>query len=90
MDADLALYLLAETFKTAALVTAPILLTTLVVGLVVSVVQVVTQIQEMTLTFVPKLVAAMLTFMVFGHWMLTVLTDYATRMVDSIHLLGGH
>jgi len=44
----------------------------------------------MTLTFVPKLVAAMLTFMVFGHWMLSVLTDYTIRMVDSIHLLGGH
>ena len=85
----MALYLLGETFKTAALVTAPILLTTLIVGLLVSIFQVVTQIQEMTLTFVPKLVAAMVTFLVFGHWMLTVLMEYARHMFDTVHMLGA-
>jgi flagellar biosynthetic protein FliQ len=89
MDADLALYLLGQTLKTAALVTAPVLLTTLVVGLLVSIFQVVTQIQEMTLTFVPKLVAVLVVFMVFGHWMLTVLMDYATHMFGTVHMLGA-
>lgn len=89
MDSDLALYMLSETIKTAALISAPIVIVTLVVGLVVSIFQVVTQIQEMTLTFVPKLVAAVVTFMVFGHWMLAVLMDYSIRMINSVHMLMG-
>lgn len=81
METDQALFLLSETISTAALVSAPILLVALIVGLLISVFQVVTQIQEMTLTFVPKLAAVALTFLIFGGWMLAVLMDFATRMI---------
>lgn len=83
LDFDSALFLLSETVKTAALVSAPVLLVALIVGLIISIFQVVTQIQEMTLTFVPKLAAVAFTLLFFGAWMLTVLADFATRMLSG-------
>lgn len=80
MNSDTALFLLSETVKTAALISAPVLIIALLVGLIISIFQVVTQIQEMTLTFVPKLAAVAFTLLFFGAWMLTVLMDFATRM----------
>ena len=62
----------------------PILLTALVVGMLISVFQVVTQIQEMTLTFVPKIIAIMLVLLLFGHWMLTGLVTYASALYLAI------
>lgn len=89
MSSDYALYLLAETLKTAALLLAPVLLSTLIVGVVISIVQVATQIQEMTLTFVPKLAVAGLTLLLFGHWMLSVLADFAHRVFITAAHPGG-
>lgn len=87
MDSDKALFLISETLKTAALVAAPLLAITLLVGLVISIFQAVTQIQESTLTFVPKLAAVVLTIIVFGGWMLATLSQFATRMfIDAAHL----
>ena len=63
MDSDVAMHLLSETLLAAAKVSSPILLATLVVGVVISVLQVVTQIQEMTLTFIPKLIAVVAMFL---------------------------
>lgn len=88
MSGDYALYLLAETLKTAALLLAPVLISTLVVGVIISILQVATQIQEMTLTFVPKLAVAGLTMLLFGHWMLAVLTTYTREVFDSIAHMG--
>lgn len=84
MDADLAMHLLAETLLTAAKVSAPILLATLAVGVVISVLQVVTQIQEMTLTFIPKLVTVVVLFLACGAWMMAVIVEFARRMVGMI------
>lgn len=81
MDTDLAMHLLAETLLTAAKVSAPILIATLVVGLVISVLQVVTQIQEMTLTFIPKLVTVVVVFVFCGAWMMAVVVEFARRMI---------
>jgi flagellar biosynthetic protein FliQ len=68
----------------------PILLASLGVGLVISIFQSVTQIQEFTLTFVPKLVAVALVILVAGHWMLNELVGYTYSLFDQIpHLLGG-
>ena len=61
----------------------PILLTSLVIGLVVSLFQSVTQIQEVTLTFVPKLVGIALVFMIAGHWMLGQFTDYVQQLFSQ-------
>jgi flagellar biosynthesis protein FliQ len=65
-------------------VAAPLLLVALVVGLLVSVVQAITQINEATLSFVPKIVAVAITLVVAGPWMISLLVDYLKRMITSI------
>lgn len=67
----------------------PILLTSLVIGLVVSLFQSVTQIQEVTLTFVPKLIGIALVFMIAGHWMLAQFTDYVQQLFSQVTSLLG-
>jgi flagellar biosynthetic protein FliQ len=66
------------------LVATPMLLAALVTGLVVSIFQAATQINEMTLSFVPKLIAMFLTLVLAGPWMLTILTDYMRRLFEGI------
>ena len=66
------------------LISAPLFLAALLTGLVVSVFQAATQINEMTLSFVPKLVAIFVTLIVAGPWMLTVRTDYMRQLFESI------
>ena len=65
-------------------VSAPMLLTSLVVGLVVSVLQTVTSIQEQTLTFVPKLIAVFLVIMLFGSWIMTEVRDFTVNLITNI------
>ena len=65
-------------------VSAPLLAVVLVVGLVVSVVQAITQIHEATLAFVPKLMAAIAVLVIAGPWMLATLVDYLRRSLQSI------
>jgi flagellar biosynthesis protein FliQ len=66
------------------MVSAPVLLTVLVVGLVVSIFQAATQISEATLSFVPKIVAAVAVLAFAGPWMMTTLVEYLQRMLQSI------
>jgi len=66
------------------MVAAPVLLTVLVVGLVVSVFQAATQIHEATLSFVPKMIAAVAVLMIAGPWMLGTLVEYLQRMLQAI------
>lgn len=82
MDADTAMRLMADMLFAAVKVSLPFLLVTLVVGLVISVLQVVTQIQEMTLTFVPKLIAVVVICVALGGWMLAVVVEFARRMFE--------
>lgn len=84
MGADVALRLMSELLWTALLISAPILITILLVGVLVSVLQVVTQIQEMSLSFVPKLVAAVVVMVVFGPWMLRKLLAFAVQVISNI------
>jgi flagellar biosynthetic protein FliQ len=74
MTADRALSLLDQMLWNAALLSAPILLTILVIGVLISVIQVATQIQEMTLTYVPKLIVTALLLVFLGSWMVAHLT----------------
>ena len=69
---------------TLLMVSAPVLGVVLVVGLVVSLFQAITQINEATLTFIPKLVAAVAVFAMSGPWMLNVLIDYIRRTIEMI------
>jgi flagellar biosynthetic protein FliQ len=66
------------------MVSAPLLLTVLVVGLVVSIFQAATQISEATLSFVPKIVAAVAALAFAGPWMMTTLVEYLQQMLQSI------
>jgi flagellar biosynthetic protein FliQ len=71
------------------MVAAPVLLTVLLVGVVVSVFQAATQINEATLSFVPKVVAAVLVLAVAGPWMMTQLVDYIQRTLQMIPTVVG-
>lgn len=68
----------------AMLVAAPLLLTALVVGLLIGVVQAATQINEMTLSFIPKLVAMALVMLIAGPWMLRLLVQYTTQVIEGL------
>ena len=72
-----------------ALVAAPLLLTALVVGLAVSIFQAATQINEMTLSFIPKLLAMFAALVLAGPWMLAMLVDYVQRLFTSIPQMIG-
>ena len=73
-----------QALTVTVLVSAPLLLTALVVGLVVSIFQAATQINEMTLSFIPKLLAMFGALVVAGPWMLATLVDYIQRLFASI------
>jgi len=70
------------------LVSAPILLVGLAVGLTISIIQTLTHIQEMTLTFIPKIVAVFASMILFMPWMLRELTEFTNRLMDKIVGLG--
>lgn len=84
MRSDFALQLMGELLWTAVLITAPLLGITMLVGLAVSVLQVVTQIQEMSLSFIPKLIAAVVTLVLFGPWMLRKLLLFSSNLIGNI------
>ena len=84
MNAQAVLTLGQEALLMLLMVSLPVLLTVLVVGLGISIFQAITQIHEATLSFVPKLVAAVAVFAIAGPWMLATLVDYLRRSIESI------
>ena len=84
MHSDMALHMMADLFWTGLLVCLPVLGLTMLVGLLISIIQVVTQVQEMSLTFVPKLLAAGISLLIFGPWMLRKLTQFAIGLWSGI------
>lgn len=84
MHGDIALKLVADMLWTGLLVCLPVLGLTMLVGTVISILQVVTQVQEMSLTFVPKLVAAGLSLLAFGPWMIRTLRQFTTQLWSQI------
>ncbi|NMA34502.1 MAG: flagellar biosynthesis protein FliQ [Clostridiaceae bacterium] len=84
MDQDTVITIAQNALMTVIYVSAPLLLVSLIVGLAVSVFQATTQIQEATLSFIPKILAVILTIAVLGSWMLNMLTDYTVNLYDSI------
>jgi flagellar biosynthetic protein FliQ len=71
------------------MISAPLFLSALVTGLIVSIFQAATQINEATLSFVPKLVVIFIAMIVAGPWMITILTDYVRRLYESIPSMIG-
>lgn len=87
MHADLALKMMSDLFWTGLLVCVPLLGLTMLVGVLISVIQVVTQVQEMSLTFVPKLFTAAAVMIVAGPWMLRKLTQFTVQLWSGIPAL---
>ena len=78
-----------QAIEVTLMLSGPLHLSTLVIGLIVSIFQAATQINEATLSFIPKLVAAFLILLLAGPWMLQLLVDYIRRLFESIPQLIG-
>ena len=89
MTADSVISIGQQALLTLLLVAAPMLLVALAVGLLVSIFQAATQINEMTLSFIPKLIAVFVTLIIAGPWMTGMLVDYIRRLYGSIPNLIG-
>ncbi|MGH4050392.1 MAG: flagellar biosynthesis protein FliQ [Clostridium sp.] len=89
MTEDIVLSVVKDAITTAILLSAPILVTATLVGLIISIFQATTQIQEQTLTFVPKLVAVALMGLLMGSWMLHLMISFTTRIFELIANMGG-
>jgi flagellar biosynthetic protein FliQ len=76
-----------EAIVMTLLVSAPMLAFGLIVGLAISILQAVTQIHEMTLTFIPKIIAVAVAMLIFMPWMINLIVDYTTRLFNSIPTL---
>jgi flagellar biosynthesis protein FliQ len=89
MTPETVVNLVQQSLEVSILVSAPLLLTALVTGLIVSVFQAATQINEMTLSFIPKLLAIFAVMVLAGPWMLSVMVDFTRRLIESIPGLIG-
>jgi flagellar biosynthesis protein FliQ len=78
-----------QALEVALLVSAPLFIAALVTGLIISIFQAATQINESTLSFVPKLIVIFLTLILAGPWMITVMTDYIRRLYEAIPTMIG-
>lgn len=88
MDSSFVLYLGRQTLETALLLAAPILLTCIVVGVVMTLFQAVTSIRDMTLTIVPKLLAVGIVTLICGGWTLEVILRFTNEMFGHIRNIG--
>jgi len=89
MDADTVVSIGRQAMEVTILLAAPILLASLAVGLIIAMFQAATQINEMTLSFVPKLMVVALVMMAAGPWMLRQITGFTQRLVENVPYLIG-
>lgn len=89
MTPDMVIKLAEQSIFIVILISAPMLLIALAVGLLVSVFQAMTQIQEQTLAFIPKILAVFISLVVFGPWMLTLLLDYTRDLFQQLPRIIG-
>lgn len=88
MDSSFIVYLGRHTLETALLLSTPVLLTCLVVGLAVTLLQAVTSIRDMTLTIVPKLIAVCAVVLICSNWMLQIILSFANEIFGHIQNIG--
>ncbi len=88
MTTEFVLYWGLQAIKTSILVAAPTLIGGMIIGLVVGIFQSVTQIQEMTLTFIPKMAVVIIIIMLFMPWMLETLTDFTRNMFLQLQVVS--
>ncbi len=84
MTVDVALEIMQEAIGVAVRLSAPLLIISMAIGIIISILQAATQIHEQTITFVPKLMAIAITLVVAGPWMLTTLSDFVHRVFELI------
>jgi flagellar biosynthetic protein FliQ len=89
LNSELIIQLAGEAVYTVLKASAPMLVLALVVGLIISVFQAATQIQEQTLAFVPKIVVVLLSILVFGPWILQTLIDYTYNILNNLYKYIG-
>ena len=89
MNSTAVIAMVREALELTLLVSAPLLLTALAVGLIVSVFQAATQINEMTLSFIPKLLGVFIAIVISGPWILQLMVDYTQRIFTNIPLMVG-
>ena len=89
MTPDTVVAIVRQALEVSMLAAGPLLLASLVTGLLVSIFQAATQINEMTLSFIPKLVIMFVVLVVTGPWTLQLLVDYVVRLIGSIPTLVG-
>ena len=87
MTQEMAIFLTSKTIMTALTIAAPMLLAGLIIGLVVSILQAVTQINEMTLTFIPKILMTIVALLIFLPWMTTTLVDFINYIMTVMPTL---
>ena len=88
MDSSFVIYIGQEALKTALLVSAPVLVTCIVVGIIISLFQAVTSIRDMSLTVAPKLIAAGFVALLFSSWMLNTLLSFMNDIFSHIQNVG--
>ncbi|WP_025027645.1 flagellar biosynthesis protein FliQ [Caldalkalibacillus mannanilyticus] len=89
MSPDMVIKLAEQSIYTILMIAGPMLLLALGVGLLVSIFQATTQIQEQTLAFIPKIVAVLLSLVIFGPWMLTLMLDFTNQLFRNLHRFIG-
>jgi flagellar biosynthetic protein FliQ len=85
MDQSIVMDVAQRAISLAIMISAPILGLGLLVGLLVSIIQATTQIQEATLSFIPKLITIFLTLIIFGPWMGNIITEFTINLFENIH-----
>ncbi|EGL14637.1 flagellar biosynthesis protein FliQ [Paenibacillus chitinolyticus] len=89
MSSQFIIKLAGEAVYTVLKASAPMLVIALAVGLIISIFQATTQIQEQTLAFVPKIVAVLLSVLIFGPWILNTLVDFTFNLFNNLHQYIG-
>ena len=84
MTPEMIMTIARDTLITSMLLAAPPLGIGLLVGLIISIFQAVTQIQEQTLSFVPKIIAILVSLLVFGPWMINILTEFTVNILGNL------
>jgi flagellar biosynthetic protein FliQ len=85
VNSEFIIHLAGEAIYTVLKASAPMMVIALVIGLIISVFQATTQIQEQTLAFVPKIVGVLLSLLIFGPWILTTLVDFTYNLLNNLY-----
>jgi flagellar biosynthetic protein FliQ len=89
VSSEFIIRLAGQAIYTVLKASAPMLIIALVVGLIISIFQATTQIQEQTLAFVPKIVAVLFSILIFGPWILSTLVDFTFNLLDNLYKYIG-